>query len=392
MNADTTAARHVPRTALLALLIGQVLAGAAWAQQVPLPDSSEGAVDVNAVASTDGDASRSPSQLDAVVVTGSRIVRQDYTASSPITTVSREALDNTGAATIEVALNQLPQLGIGANQTNAGWGGTGRASLNLRGLGPLRNLVLLDGRRLQPSDVLGVVDVNTIPTALIQDIEIISGGASAVYGSDAIAGVVNVKLDDAFEGVAIESQLSQYDSGDGDIRDHSLTWGGNFGEGRGNAVLSFSYTDREGVDFMARPFFRLAQGGTDFRLPTGIYRPSVNPPSQAAVDAVFAQYGAAAGRAPFNSVLGFNDDGTLFLANNVPFNWRGPDGLLFNNGRQLNNLNQFARLRCRWNGIRPSAVRGSMSAIRSACSGSSVTSPPKRWSARRRATMLSGCR
>src|SRR5690606_4561493 len=112
---------------------------------------------------------------------------------------------------IEAALNQLPQLGIGANQTNAGWGGTGRASLNLRGLGALRNLVLLDGRRLQPSDVLQVVDVNTIPTALIEDIEIISGGASAVYGSDAIAGVVNVKLNDRFEGVALDTQYSAYE-------------------------------------------------------------------------------------------------------------------------------------------------------------------------------------
>lgn len=344
MNADKTAARHVPRTALLALLIGQALAGAAWAQQVPLPDGSEGAVDVDAVASTDGDTSQSPSQLDAVVVTGSRIVRQDYVASSPITTLSREAFDNTGAVTIEAALNQLPQLGIGANQTNAQFGGTGRASLNLRGLGPLRNLVLLDGRRLQPSDVLGVVDVNTIPTALIQDIEIISGGASAVYGSDAIAGVVNVRFNEHFEGVEIDSQYSQYDAGDGDIRDVALTWGGNFSDGRGNAVLSFSHTEREGVDFMSRAFFRQAQGGTDFRLPTGIYRPSVNPPSQAAVDAVFAQYGIAAGRVPFNSVLGYNDDGSLFLANNGPLNYRGPDGLLFNNGRQLNNLNQFIQL------------------------------------------------
>lgn len=341
MNAHTTVARRAPRRALLALLIGQSLAVAATAQDTP---GAGTAADEPVIEGTPATAADAPAQLDAVVVTGSRIVRQDYVASSPITTIDRETFDSTGAVTIEAALNQLPQLGIGANQANAGFGGTGRASLNLRGLGALRNLVLLDGRRLQPSDVLGVVDVNTIPTALIQDIEIISGGASAVYGSDAIAGVVNIRLDDSFEGVEAEAQHSRYHAGDGDIRDYAFTWGGNFADGRGNAVLSFSHTDRDGVDYMAREFFRRAQGGTDFRLPTGIYRPSVNPPSQDAVDAVFAQYGIAPGRVPFNSVLGYNDDGTLFLANNGPLNYRGPEGLLFDTGRQLNNLNQFALL------------------------------------------------
>lgn len=356
MNRSSNAARSALRPAALSLLIGQALAMAAWAQDVPghhasepltaaVPDANDADAGASAAAPVAAAAQAStPTQLDSVVVTGSRIVRQDYVASSPITTVSRETFDATGAVTLEAALNQLPQLGIGANQTNAGFGGTGRASLNLRGLGPLRNLVLLDGRRLQPSDVLGVVDVNTIPTALIQDIEIISGGASAVYGSDAISGVVNVKLDDSFEGVEIDGQYAQYGSGDGDIRDLSLTWGGNFADDRGNAVLSLSYTEREGVDYMSRAFFRQARGGTDFRLPTGIYRPSVNPPSQEAVDAVFAQYGIEPGRVPFNSVLGYNDDGTLFLANNGPLNYRGPDGLLFDTGTQLNNLNQFALL------------------------------------------------
>lgn len=324
--------RSSVRPALLAVLIGQALAATAWAQ------SNE--------PSTDADSTKAPTatQLDAVTVTGSRIARLDYESSSPLTTVSDETIESTGASTVEEALNQLPQLGLGANKTNAGFGGTGQATLNLRGLGAQRNLVLLDGRRLQPSTTDNVVDVNTIPTALIAGVEIISGGASAVYGSDAIAGVVNIHLKDDFEGVQLETQYSRYAEGDGDSTDATLTFGGNFAEGRGNAVLSFSWTDREGVDYMAREFFRKNPGGTDFRMQTGTYEFGANLPTQSAVDAVFAQYGAAPGRVPVTTTtyLGFNQDGSLFSANKVPFNWLGSDTLLNNTGTQLNYLNQVS--------------------------------------------------
>src|SRR5690606_5730200 len=113
------------------------------------------------------------------------------------------------------------------------------------------------------------------------------------------------------------------------------------------AVVSFSYLDREDVGYMSRDFFARARGGTDFRIPTGIYRTNVNGanlPTQAAVDQVFAQYGAAAGRVPNVAVLGYNDDGTLFAASHGPFNYRGPDGVLFDTGTQLNNLNLVSRL------------------------------------------------
>ena len=298
-------------------------------------------------ASTERDgteAAATPTQLDAVKVTGtgSRIARLDYVSSSPLTTVSSEDIQASGAVTVEESLNQLPQLGLGANKTNAGWGGTGQATLNLRGVGAQRNLVLLDGRRLQPSTTDNVVDVNAIPTALLSGVEIISGGASAVYGSDAIAGVVNLQLKDDFQGVQLDTQFSRYGEGDGATTDIALTFGGDFADGRGNAVLSFSWTDRKGVDYMAREFFRKNPGGTDFRIQTGTYEMGANLPTQAAVDAVFAQYGAAPGRVPVGTTtyLGFNDDGSLFSANNVPFNYLGPDTLLHNTGTQLNNLNQ----------------------------------------------------
>jgi outer membrane receptor protein involved in Fe transport len=311
--------------ALLGLLVAHVLSAPALAQ-----------------AEEEESAASQVAQLDTVSVTGSRIAALDYESSSPLTTVSAEDLQATGGSTLEESLNQLPQLGLGANKTNAGWGGTGQATLNLRGLGPQRNLVLLDGRRLQPSTTDNVVDINSIPSALIEDVEIISGGASAVYGSDAIAGVVNIRLKDDFEGIRFDSQFSQYAEGDGDTTDLALTFGGNFADGRGNAVLSLSWTDRQGVDYMAREFSRKNPGGTDFRIQTGAYEFGANLPSQAAVDQVFAQYGAAPGRVPVTTTtyLGFNDDATLFLANKTPFNWRGSDTLLHDAGTQLNNLNQ----------------------------------------------------
>jgi len=319
----------LPRRTVLSLLLAQLSVMPAWALD----------------AAPAVDAARDEAKLlDAVSVTGSRIARHDYASASPLTTVSAEAIESSGSLTIEETLNQLPQLGLGANKTNAGWGGTGQATLNLRGLGPQRNLVLLDGRRLQPATTDNVVDVNAVPGALIAGVEIISGGASAVYGSDAIAGVVNIQINDRFEGVELETRASQYGAGDGDAREAALTFGGNFADRRGNAVLSLSWGEREGVDFMSREFFRRHPGGTDFRIQTGTWEMGANLPDQDVVDQVFAGYGAAAGRVPVSQTtyLGFNDDGTLFSANKVPFNWRGPDGQLNDTGTQLNNLNQFS--------------------------------------------------
>ena len=336
--------RTTLRRNALALLVAHALCLPALAHGEEAAAANVNVSTAGAAVDSAAAAAATATQLDAVTVTGSRIARLDYASSSPLTSVTREALRDTGTSTLEEALNQLPQLGIGANKTNAGWGGTGQATLNLRGLGPQRNLVLLDGRRLQPATTDNVVDVNTIPSALIEDVQIITGGASAVYGSDAIAGVVNIRLKEDFEGIRLDSQFAQYGEGDGDTTDVAVTLGGNFAEDRGNAVLSLSWSDREGVDFMAREFFRKAPGGTDFRIQTGTYELGANLPTQAAVNQVFAQYGAAPGRVPVSptTYLGFNDDGTLFSANKVPFNWRGPDGQLNNTGTQLNNLNQFS--------------------------------------------------
>ncbi|MBV8594058.1 MAG: TonB-dependent receptor plug domain-containing protein, partial [Caulobacteraceae bacterium] len=126
--------------------------------------------------------------VQEVVVTGSRIARRDYVSESPISTVSAQALRDTGIVTVGEALQQMPQVSAGAGATNsdiASFGNGGRSTVDLRGLGAQRTLVLVDGRRAQPSDGLNSIDLNTIPQFMVANVEIITGGASAVYGSDA---------------------------------------------------------------------------------------------------------------------------------------------------------------------------------------------------------------
>ncbi len=131
--------------------------------------------------------------IEEIVTTGSRIRRQDYSSASPISTVDAELFSNTGAPTIETVLNTLPQFVPSITSTSNNPSNGGQANVALRGLGSKRTLVLMDGRRIVPSNPTGVVDLNLIPASIIQSVEVITGGASAVYGSDAIAGVVNIK-------------------------------------------------------------------------------------------------------------------------------------------------------------------------------------------------------
>ena len=129
-------------------------------------------------------------ELAEVTVTGSRIVRRDLEAASPVVTVSSEQFDRSSTSSLETTLNQLPQFAPAGSQFVSGaqsgpQSTPGAATLNLRGIGANRNLVLIDGRRPQPANASLVVDINTIPQAAIQGVEVITGGASAVYGPDA---------------------------------------------------------------------------------------------------------------------------------------------------------------------------------------------------------------
>jgi len=181
--------------------------------------------------------------IEEIVVTGSRIPRRDFGAPSPITTVDRDTLVNSGQPTLEESLNQMPQISpdFGRTSNNPG---NGKSLINLRGLGSGRTLVMLNGRRLAPSGVGSSVDVNTLPQVLIDRVEVITGGATTVYGSDAVAGVVNFITRNDFDGFGLESSAYVTEEGDSEVYDLNVTWGHNFANGRGNITLFGGYLDR----------------------------------------------------------------------------------------------------------------------------------------------------
>src|SRR5690349_18788502 len=129
--------------------------------------------------------------VDAVIVTGTRIRRPNVQSAAPIVTMDKQELQFQGVMNIEDALNRLPQVRADNNQFGAGFDNGGQAKVNLRRLGNQRTLVLLDGERLLP---VQAIDLNIVPVALISRVDVLSGGASSTYGSDAVAGVVNFVL------------------------------------------------------------------------------------------------------------------------------------------------------------------------------------------------------
>jgi len=191
--------------------------------------------------------------MEEVVVTGSRIKRQDFESNAPVATVGSDQIDLTGTVNTESLLNTLPQTVPGLDRTSNN-PGNGTASVDLRGLGSNRTLVLMDGTRVVPTSGGGSVDINNIPTALIDRVEVLTGGASAIYGSDAVAGVVNFILKDDFEGVQFNIGAEQTTESDAELYSADLTLGVNSGDGRGNLVMNISWTDRK----------ELFQGDRDF--------------------------------------------------------------------------------------------------------------------------------
>lgn len=278
-------------------------------------------VGVSIVSTTHAQDERAAGGLEEVVVTGSLISDPNHVAPSPIVIATAEDLQQTGAVTLEAALNQLPQFSPAGTAGNGGQGTGGHATVNLRGLGSNRNLVLLDGRRLPLADISGNVDINLIPDSILASVQTITGGASAVYGSDAMSGVVNFISVDHFEGLRTDLQYGNSERGDYEQITSSAAFGTSFADDKGHALLSVGYSTREGLSGGKRDFF-------DFVTPSsfigqGTFVPSAtNLPSQAAVNTLFGSYDVAA---PVGNTLnlGFNDDGTLFVQTGAR-NYRGP--------------------------------------------------------------------
>ncbi|WP_287979611.1 TonB-dependent receptor [Sphingomonas sp.] len=179
-----------------------------------------------------------------IVVTGTLISNPNLVSSSPVNTVSENELTLRNTNNVEQIIRELPGAvpGIGSAVNN---GTGGFATINLRNLGSQRNLVLLDGDRIVPAAAGGTVDLNNIPTALIQRVDVLTGGASTTYGADAVSGVANFITKKNFAGMEAQASQQITERGDSNYFTADLTIGANFGDGRGNAVLSLGYQEAD---------------------------------------------------------------------------------------------------------------------------------------------------
>lgn len=208
------------------------------------------------------DATADEGPAEAIVVTGSRIARPDLVASSPVVAITAADLAISGTNSPEEFIRTLPQAvpAIGGNTNN---GNPGVATVDLRNLGEERTLVLVDGKRFVPYDSNGIVDLNMIPAALVERVEILTGGASSVYGSDAIAGVVNFVLKQNFEGLEVDGQMGITEKGDGFDRSFGVTLGVNSADGRGNIVANVNWIKTDAVTQGQRGYSRNVLASSD---------------------------------------------------------------------------------------------------------------------------------
>ncbi len=319
----------------IALLAGSTgIAAMAWTAPALAQEAEDGA-----------------SETQAIVITGSRIVRRDFTATSPIVTVDAELVEKSASVNLEANLNKLPQFApaltqfgppegrgdINSTATNT----PGATTISLRQLGANRNVVLIDGRRPTPINGTGVVDINSIPSAAIDRVEVITGGASSTYGADAVAGVTNFILKKDFKGLTVDGQYGISSRGDGREYRISSLMGASFDNGRGNVILGLERYDRAEVKQFDRPAFRDLYaspdtlGNTIFGFEQTYFlfpgeqsttpnpvagQPPIPTPFQAAVNDLFRNKGAPATQPdgtplniPFAGGIYLNDDNTLFM-------------------------------------------------------------------------------
>lgn len=202
--------------------------------------------------------------LGEVVVTGSRVITNGFSAPTPLTVITAEQMQATAPTSISDALNQLPQLKSSYTPATTGFAatanaGNGGAYANLRGLNPKRVLVLLDGKRVVQSQanggIAGAVDLSILPQSLVRNVDVVTGGASAAYGSDALTGVLNFVLDTKLTGFKGELRGGTTKYGDNQNYDGSLAWGSAFAGDRGHVIASVEYFHTNGIyDYSERPY------------------------------------------------------------------------------------------------------------------------------------------
>lgn len=234
-----------------------LLSSATYLQSLALVGGAAALLSSTAAFAQDAAEEDAASADQTIVVTGSLIRNPNLSASAPVATIGAQELELRQSNNAEEVLRTLPGAvpSIGSSVNN---GNGGSSYVNLRGLGSNRNIVLLDGNRIVPADLVGRVDLNNIPLALVQRTDVLTGGASSTYGADAISGVVNFITKQDFAGMeaTVSEQITQ--RGDGNVFRADLTMGANFDDGRGNAVLSLGYQNQKEVFFGGdRPFSTL---------------------------------------------------------------------------------------------------------------------------------------
>lgn len=284
--------------------------------------------------SSDGEPATSGGSSD-IVVTGSRLRSPNLESASPITVLSPAEIRQTGTTRVEDLVNSLPQVFAGQNSGYSN-GSSGTATVNLRGLGSERNLVLVNGRRLMPGDpTSSAADINTIPGALIKRVDVLTGGASSVYGADAVTGVVNFVMDTDFEGFRLDGQYSFYNhnnragsdiqkalsargfgapdgqTADGGTVDVTAIFGTSFDDGRGHVTAYAGYRKIDAVTQDRRDYSACALGQSTL----------------AQRNAGFGQYNCGGSGTSANGTFYTNDatfqvgPGRTFIPGSTPYNF-----------------------------------------------------------------------
>ena len=234
-----------------------LLAGATSAYAQDATPAPPAAPDL-APASEEGAELDGPADAGEITVTGSRIRRNGYDQPTPVTVIGEQDIQAAAPANIADFVNQIPSVSGSVTPANSQRqlrsGAGGINTINLRSLGTARTLVLLDGHRSVGSIAAGTVDINTIPQGLVKSVEVVTGGASSVYGSDAVAGVVNFILDRTYTGLKGEVSYGVSTYGDDQSHRASLTGGMKFAGGRGHLLFNGELTGREGVFGVPRPW------------------------------------------------------------------------------------------------------------------------------------------
>ena len=212
---------------------------------------------------------------EAIIVTGTRIQQPDFEFSNPVVSLDAQAIQQSGATNLTEFAQDMPALlnsfdSEESADTGNGGGLQGQNLLDLRGLGYARTLVLVDGRRhVAGVEGTSAVDINTIPIDLVERVEVLTGGASAVYGADGVTGVVNFVMRDDFDGLIVRGQRGWLDQGGGGDEFLSALWGTNFAGGRGNFTIAGEWSSSAALDFNERDY--IASGNAEFLADDPLY-------------------------------------------------------------------------------------------------------------------------